>query len=195
MKLDAKQLRVTKPSEEQLTKIKRKPLWIILDNVLDTYNIGAIFRLADAVAAQEVILCGGSEAPPSSRIHKSAVGTEEWVPWRYCDSAKEALERLKNQDPRFKIIAVEQDKRAILLPDLFSQTSPLAPLLISGEGNKRGEVAMAVVVGHETEGVSKEVLDMADVIVEIPMWGVNKSLNVIVSLGIVLYKILESGEG
>ena len=76
MKLNAKQLRVTKPSEKELARIERKPIYIVLDNVLDTYNIGSIFRLADAVAAREIILCGGSETPPSSRIHKAAGGTE-----------------------------------------------------------------------------------------------------------------------
>jgi 23S rRNA (guanosine2251-2'-O)-methyltransferase len=178
MKLNAKQLRVTKPTDEELVKIERKPLWIILDNVLDTYNIGGIFRLAEAVTASGVILCGGSETPPSSRIHKAAVGTEEWVPWQYFPSAKEALERLKIQDSRFKIIAVEQDTRSIPISK--------AKFLISNDQ------PVVLVVGHETEGVSKEVLDMADTIVEIPMWGVNKSLNVIVSTAIAVYKILEN---
>jgi tRNA G18 (ribose-2'-O)-methylase SpoU len=177
MKLDAKQLRVTKPEKEDMEKIERKPIWIVLDNVLDTYNIGSIFRLADAVAAQEVILCGGSETPPSSRIHKAAVGTEEWVKWQYASTAVDAIAKLKAQNSKLKVIAVEQNERAILLRELTSNIQHLE--------------SMAVVVGHETEGVSKEVLDMADVIVEIPMWGVNKSLNVVVSTGIVLYKLLE----
>src|SRR3989344_3580281 len=118
MKLNAKQLRVTRPTEEELAKIQRKPIYLVLDNVLDTYNIGSIFRLADAVAAKEVILCGGTERPPSSRIHKAAVGTETWVPWRYETSAQIALERLKIQDSKLKIIAVEQDQRAVNLSDL-----------------------------------------------------------------------------
>ncbi len=178
MKLNAKQLRITKPSDEELAKIERKPIYVVLDNVLDTYNIGSIFRLADAVAAKEVILCGGSETPPSSRIHKAAVGTEEWVPWRYAPKASEEIKRLR--DEGVKIIAVEQDLRSMPL------TSPSVPLLTSGEGSP-----MAIVVGHETEGVSKEVLEMADVIVEIPMFGINKSLNVHVSAAVVLYKILD----
>lgn len=119
MKLNAKQLRVTRPSPGQLAKIKRKPLYIVLDNVLDTYNIGSIFRLADAVAAKEVILCGGSETPPSSRIHKAAVGTETWVPWRYSATAVEAIARVKEQESRrVKVIAVEQDPRAISLQQM-----------------------------------------------------------------------------
>ncbi len=167
-------MRVTRPSEEELAKIKRKPIYIVLDNVMDTYNIGSIFRLADATAAREVILCGGSECPPSSRIHKAAVGTETWVPWRYAPKVGEVIKRLRGEG--VKIIAVEQDPRATLIFDIqYSRFN-------------RGPVA--IVVGHETEGVSKEVLDMADVIVEIPMWGVNKSLNVVVSAAVVLYKLV-----
>jgi tRNA G18 (ribose-2'-O)-methylase SpoU len=181
MKLGAKQLRIKKPTDKQRSGIERKRMWIVLDNVMDTYNIGAIFRLADAVAVQEVILCAGTETPPSSRIHKAAVGTESWVAWRYFQSALEGLLNLKAKMPNLKIVVVEQDARAL---DLFKLQYRIP-----------GDQPIAVVVGHETEGVSREVRDLADVIVEIPMWGVNKSLNVMVSLGIVLYKILENWEG
>lgn len=174
MKLGAKELRITKPTKEQWETIERKPIYIVLDNVLDTYNIGSIFRLADAVAAREIILCGGTETPPNSRVHKAAVGTEEWVPWRYTLKTQDVLKSLKAQIPSLKIIAVEQDPRAIAL----------------GRLSDFGGQPMALVVGHETEGISRQVLEIADVIVEIPMWGVNKSLNVVVSTGIVLYKVL-----
>ena len=180
MKLGAKELRVKKPTDKERAKIERKRIWIVLDNVMDTYNIGAIFRLADAVAAREVILCAGTEIPPSSRIHKAAVGTESWVAWRYFGSALEGLQDLKAKNPDIKVVVAEQDERAI---SIFN-----SKFLISNDQ------PIALVVGHETEGVSEEVRNLADVIVEIPMWGVNKSLNVMVSLGIVLYKILENRE-
>jgi 23S rRNA (guanosine2251-2'-O)-methyltransferase len=176
MKLNAKQLRVTKPVEGQMGDIKRNRVWIVLDNVMDTYNIGSIFRLADGVAAQEMVLCGGTERPPSSRIHKAAVGTEEWVPWRYFEKTTEAIDQLRKQNPGIKIIAVEQDERAIsIYNDQFTLYK---------------DKPVALVVGHETDGVSREVLGKCDTIVEIPMWGVNKSLNVVVSTGIALYRIL-----
>jgi tRNA G18 (ribose-2'-O)-methylase SpoU len=167
---------VSKPTDEEKKVIIRRPVWIVLDNVMDTYNIGGLFRLADAVGAREVLLCQGSETPPSSRIHKSAVGTESWVAWRYFDSALEALIHLKSQYPNLKIIVVEQDKKAVKLSDLNFRVP--------------GDQPLAIVVGHETEGVSKEARNLADIIVEIPMWGINKSLNVIVSAAIVLYKLL-----
>jgi tRNA G18 (ribose-2'-O)-methylase SpoU len=173
MKLNAKQLRVTLPTEEQLSKIKRRPIYIVLDNVLDTYNVGSIFRLADAVAAQEVVLCGQTETPPNSRIHKAAVGTEEWVQWQYFTDARTAITKLKLQMTNLKVIVVEQSPRSISLSQLSISNQPLA-----------------IVVGHETDGISKEVLDLADQIVEIPMFGVNKSLNVHVAASIVLYKLI-----
>ncbi len=176
MKLNAKQLRITRPSKEDLARIERKPIYIVLDNVLDTYNIGSIFRLADAVAARELILCGGTEMPPSSRIHKAAVGTETWVKWRYEKTAEEAIKRLRDEGVR--IIAVEQDQRSASIFNFQFSIFKNQPV--------------AIVVGHETEGVSKEVLGMADVVVEIPMWGVNKSLNVHVSAAIVAYEILRA---
>ena len=184
MKLNAKQLRVRRPTQGELRKIERKPIYLVLDDVLDTYNIGSLLRLADAVAAKGVILCGQTERPPSSRIHKAAVGTEEWVPWQYFADAKSAISSLKSQIPNLKTIAVEQDPRAVSLFSL--NTSPPTPLLNLGEGSN-----IVLVVGHETEGVSKEVLDMADVIVEIPMYGINKSLNVHVAAAVVVYKLLE----
>lgn len=174
LKLNAKELRTTPVDEKAAKAMKKNPVTIILDNVLDTYNVGSIFRLADAIVAEKVILCGETLTPPNSRIKKASINTTGWVEWEYVKTAKEAVQRIKYQVPGIKIIAVEQDKRS----KQFNKVDYQFPL--------------AVVVGHESNGVSKEVLDMADMIVELPMWGVNKSLNVMVSLGIVLYEIMKS---
>lgn len=187
MKLNARELRkTTSPDTEGVKKIKRNPIIIICDNVLDTYNVGALFRLADAVAAQKVYLCGGTETPPNSKIKKASVNTWAWVEWEYTATALEAVAkcqtRLDSRDgvdarrvsnDKYQIIAVEQDKRSVP----FDQATYQSPV--------------AIVVGNETNGVSKEVLDIADTIVELPMWGINTSLNVMVSCGIVLYKAME----
>lgn len=162
------------PDPEAARSIRKQPVIIILDNVLDTYNVGSIFRLADAVAAERVILCGETLTPPNSRIKKASINTTGWVNWEYAKSARGAIEELKAKDPKIHIIAVEQDPRSKPY-DGVSYEFPLA-----------------IVVGNETTGVSKEVLDAADMIVELPMWGVNKSLNVMVSLGIVLYEVMEA---
>lgn len=180
MKLGAKELRVSEPTKADLAKIKRRNIYIICDNVLDTYNIGSIFRLADAVAAREVILCGQTTTPPYHRITKAAVGTEKWVPWQYAKSAAEAIAKVKSEKSKCKVIAIEQHPKAID----YRKVSYQLP------GTR--DQALVFVVGHETEGVSKEVLKFADQILEIPMLGVNRSLNVMVSLAIVLYRALNS---
>ena len=174
MKLNARQLRTTLPDPGARAAIAKNPITIILDNVLDTYNVGSIFRLADAVAAEKVILCGETLTPPNSRIKKASINTWGWVDWQYLPTASEAIAQCKAKSATCKVIAVEQDERS----KPFYQVTYDFPL--------------AIVVGHETHGVSKEALDMADAIVELPMWGINKSLNVMVSLGIVLYKIMEN---
>ncbi len=172
IKLDAGELRLSKGDPEIAKRIKRNPVYIVLDNVLDTYNVGAVFRLADAVAAEKVFLCGGTETPPNSRIKKASINTTEWVAWSYAATAVEALQELKTQNSKLKIVAVEQSEKSVPYTSI-DYTFP-----------------MALVVGHETDGVSKEVLDMADYIAEIPMWGINKSLNVMVSLGIALFEVM-----
>lgn len=172
IKLGAKELRITGSTLEEKAQIKKNPVYIILDNVMDTYNIGAIFRLADAVAAEKVYLCGQTETPPNSRIKKASINTTEWVEWEYFESAVKAIEELRGIVPDITIYAVEQDKNSRPY-DSIDYSFPLA-----------------LVIGHESDGVSKESLDIADQIVEIPMWGVNKSLNVMVSLGIVLFRAM-----
>ena len=173
VKLGAAELRTTTSSEEELKKIKKNPIYIVLDNVMDTYNIGSIFRLADAVSAEKVILCGETETPPHTRIKKASINTTEWVLWEYAKTAKEAINNLQLTINNLRVIAIEQSSKSVQY-DKADYGFPLA-----------------LVLGHETIGVSKEVLDIADQIVEIPMWGVNKSLNVMVSLGIVLYEAMK----
>lgn len=171
MKLGSKELRDSEPTKEELAKIKRQPIYIVLDEVLDTYNIGSLFRLADAVAATKMYLCGNMEFPPSSRIHKAAVGTENWTPWEKRDSTLEVVTELKSLG--VFTIAVEQDKRAVPPKEL------------------RPHTAVAIVLGHESFGVKNEVLDAVDQIVELPMLGVNKSFNVWGSGAVVAYKLVE----
>ena len=175
VKLNAKQLRKGAGYRLQVT-VKRNEIYIVLDNVLDTYNIGSIFRLADAVGAKKVYLCGQTEIPPNHRIKKASINTTEWVEWEYAETAVSAVKSLKLKVKSLQIIAIEQSTKSIQY-DSFDYKLPIC-----------------LVVGHETNGVSKEVLDAADGIVEIPMFGVNKSLNVMVSLGIVLYKVIEKAK-
>lgn len=192
LKLNSKQLRAvdvdTVSSEAQ--SIIRNPLVFILENIYDTYNIGGLFRLADALAASKVYLCGDTATPPNHRIHKASCGTYKVVPWEYCTTAKEALEKHKSNDLSSThnlkpynltnlepcIIAIEQSPTSIP----YTALKPSFPL--------------ALVVGNETTGVTPETLALCDKTVEIPMWGINKSLNVIASAAIVSYHLISQRE-
>ncbi len=171
MKLNARELRKLKIKSEKL-KVKKNDIYIILDNVLDTYNIGSIFRLADAVAVKKVYLCGDTEIPPNHRIKKASINTTEVVDWAYQKTALDSINDLRLTIDDIQILAIEQAAKSVPY-DKFEYKMPIC-----------------LVVGHESNGVSKEVLEVVDGIAEIPMFGVNKSLNVMVSLGIVLYRVI-----
>ena len=174
-KLGAEDLRVIIPTKEQLENIKksRQEIYIVLDNVLDTYNIESVFRLADAVGAKKVYLCEESETPPNHRIKKASIGTWQWVEWEYVATAVDAINSLRSKIKSLRVIGIELDKKAID----YTKADYSLPI--------------ALVVGHESDGIKPEVLELCDEIVQLPQLGINKSLNVMVSLGIVLYEVLE----
>jgi tRNA G18 (ribose-2'-O)-methylase SpoU len=174
IKLKAAQLRTSEPTKDELAKIKRREIYFILDSILDTYNTGGIFRLADALGVKKIYLCGVTETPPNTRIKKASINTTEWVKWEYSETAVSAIENLKLRIKNLQVVAVEQDKKSVPYTEIDYK------------------LPIAFVVGNETEGCSKETLKACDKIAEIPMWGVNTSLNVIISLGIVSYHATES---
>jgi len=174
LKLNAKELRTTTAGEGQKKDLKKNNIYIICDNIIDTYNVGSIFRLADAVSAKKVFLCGVTETPPNTRIKKASINTTEWVEWEYFKTTKEAIDELRRLVPQIQIVLVEQNKKSVP----FHKAAYHFPI--------------AVIVSNETTGATKEIIDFSDLIVEMPMYGVNKSLNVMVSLGIVLYQIVAS---
>lgn len=185
MKLDAKQLRTVKEIDVNLALKNRlcHPIFLILENVYDTYNIGGLFRLADAIVVEKLYLCGQMEIPPNPKIKKASIGTYKIVPWEYKTTVKEAIEeiklkvqssKLKVKSKKLNVIAVEQAEKSIP----YTKADYSTPV--------------ALIVGNETFGVLPETLELVDQIVEIPMWGINKSLNVIVSAAIVSYWVMNS---
>lgn len=169
--LNAKELRDL-PADHILDDIKRNPMYLILDDVYDTYNIGGLFRLADALAIQKLYICGNSETPPNHRIKKASIGTYKVVPWEYKETALEAIQDLKASLPQLSVVSVELDSHSVPYTSV-TYSSPVA-----------------LIVGNETHGVSQEVLDLSDTIVHIPMHGYNASMNVIVSAAIVSAHVL-----
>jgi len=169
IKLNAKQLRRTPPTKNP-QEIYQTPLVFVLDNVQDTYNIGSFFRLADALGAQKIYLCGKVVTPPNPKIHRASVGLWRWLPWEHHRETSKLILRLKKEG--WYIVAVEQDRRSTS----YLKLKPRFPV--------------ALVLGHESEGIDKKVLRLADQIVEIPLLGVNRSLNVLVAASVVAYHLL-----
>lgn len=192
MKLNAKEMRDVDETDvavaEKIKNLRRRPMYFILENIYDTYNIGGLFRLADALAIEKIYICGESEIPPNPKIKKASIGTYKVVPWEYCKTAKEAISKFRDESIKFlsqrgpfpesekisrasspRVIAIEQAANSIP----YTQADYSGPV--------------ALILGNETYGVTPETLKLADTIVEIPMWGINKSLNVIVSGAIVAY--------
>ncbi|MCQ2154084.1 MAG: RNA methyltransferase [Bacteroidales bacterium] len=145
-------------------------LAVVLDNIRSAYNVGSIFRSSDAFGVDRIVLCGISAVPPSAEIHKSALGAEDAVRWEHCDSALEAVEALKAEG--YTVVAVEQTVGSVSLADF----------------DRKSGVRYAFVFGNEVDGVAQEVVDAADLAVEIPQYGTKHSLNVAVSAGAVLWE-------
>lgn len=150
----------------------------VLDNVRSVYNVGSIFRTANAVGIEKIYLCGITPTPVDKKgnrrkdFAKVALGAEDTVAWEYVESTREELEALKKEN--FYIIAIEQDARA----------SDYKTISIEGKEN------IAFVIGAEVEGMSPEILGLCDTVAEIPMLGTKESLNVTIAFGIAIYRIL-----
>lgn len=151
-------------------KLKREmPFYVVCDNIRSLENIGSIFRTADALGINKIFLCGISGKPPNSKISKTALAAENWIPWEYHWQVWKVIEKLKKE--KFFIVALEQAKNSLS----YNKFKPRFPL--------------ALVIGNEIKGVSKPVLKRADKIISLPMFGKKESLNVAVAFGIAGYEI------
>lgn len=152
-------------------KVNKIPVIIILDNVRSMENVGSFFRTADAFRIEAIYLCGITARPPHREIHKTALGADESVDWKYFETTAEACEHLKSDG--YRIFAVEQIENSIML-DKF-----------------KAPEKSAYIFGNEVDGVDDEVLIYCEQAVEIPQEGTKHSLNVSVSGGIVMYHLFD----
>ncbi|HEY1756929.1 MAG TPA: TrmH family RNA methyltransferase [Bryobacteraceae bacterium] len=150
--------------------IDRLPVTIMLENVRSMYNVGAFFRTADACGATRLYLCGITASPPKNAISKTALGAELVVPWEYTADPPALVSRLRTEG--CEIAAIETSLHAV---DLFDW-QPRFPV--------------ALLYGHETDGLTSQVSAMADTHVRIPMLGKKHSLNVAIAGGVVLFELL-----
>ncbi|MCH5230175.1 MAG: RNA methyltransferase [Muribaculaceae bacterium] len=165
---------LTNCSVEEYREKEKLPVGVLLDNVRSMYNVGSVFRTSDAFLISEVILCGITGTPPHAEISKTALGAEESVRWHYEKDAVEAVRKMKEDG--WKICVLEQAHSSIRLQNF----QPLK------------DERYLLVAGNEVEGVSQEIVDLADIILEIDQYGVKHSLNVSVSVGIALWQLTKS---
>jgi len=171
-------------SAEAFEKAQKLPLRVVLDNVRSQHNIGAVFRTADSFLLDEIELCGICCCPPNQELHKTALGAEETVPWRYWKETLEAVHALHEEG--YTVYAVEQAFGAMTLREAATLVESRKTAALK---DKR---RIAVVFGHEVFGVQQEVIDACDGCIEIPQYGTKHSLNVSVTAGIVLYELSEA---
>ena len=160
--------RISKDDFEQADKL---PIIIVLDNVRSLSNVGAFFRTADAFRIKELFLCGITACPPHREIHKTALGADETVKWRYFGTTEAACQALKAEG--YKIFAVEQVVGSVPLQDFGFESHT------------------AYILGNEVEGVSEDALPYCDGAIELPQAGTKHSINVSVCAGIVMWKLFE----
>ncbi len=157
-------------SPDEFRAMKKLPIVVVLDNVRSAYNVGSVFRTADGFPIDAIHLCGITGFPPHKEIAKTALGSTETVSWKYTKSTLDAIAELKESG--YKIYAIEQVEGSIMLDEFLSKDIP----------------KIALVFGHEVDGVQQTVVDMCDGCIEIPQGGTKHSLNIAVSAGVVLWE-------
>lgn len=160
-----------RPSIEEFKDSDKQPIAVILDNVRSLNNVGSVFRTSDAFAISSIALCGITAQPPHREINKTALGATESVNWKYFKETLESIEYYRNKG--FTIYAVEQAEKSISLEEFKLN-----------KGDK-----IAIIMGHEVNGVSQEAIDQSDGVIEIPQDGTKHSLNISVSTGVVLWDL------
>lgn len=155
---------------DQFKEQVKTPLIVVLDNVRSLHNVGSVFRTSDAFLVEAVYLCGITSTPPQAEIHKTALGAEDTVDWKYYEDTHTAVEELKKAG--YTVYAIEQAKGSIMLPDI----------------KLNADKKYAIILGNEVKGVQQSVVDICDACIEIPQYGTKHSLNVSVTGGIIIWE-------
>ncbi len=159
---------------EEFKRSKKTPVIAVLENIRSAYNVGSVFRTADAFLLESIYLIGYTAQPPHKEIKKTALGAEDTVEWHYFADTKSAIENLKNNG--YKVFAVEQVVNSISLENLTIDN----------------DEKIAVIFGNEVSGVEQDNILLCDGCIEIPQLGMKHSLNIATAAGVVLWEIIRT---
>lgn len=165
------ELRRPKLARKEFKELQRLPIRVVLDGVRQHYNIGAIFRLCDGFLIEHVYICNTEFREKSRKFVQASRGTHRWVPWSVSSNTLETVQKIKNEG--FSIAALEQARDSIT-PEAYQSESPIC-----------------LVVGSENDGVCQEVLDISDIVFELPILGMTNSYNVSTAAAITLYGLFK----
>ncbi len=189
-------------SLDEFKEAEKLPLIVVLDDVRSLYNVGSVFRCGDAFRIEAVYLCGITACPPNAEIHKTALGGEDSVAWRYFKNTEDAVQQLHHDG--YFVYSIEQVEGATKLQNLNESIN------LSSDNNKQndgltteqsresispttyGHPHYAVILGNEVKGVKQTVVDMSDGCLEIPQFGTKHSLNVSTTAGIVMWEFCKA---
>ena len=169
-KLTHEEISCKRSTLDTLHTVKKLPVYVILNSIRSSYNVGSIFRTSDGVMIEKLFLCGYTPHPPKKEVLKTALGSQESVVWEFQKDAKEVILSLKAKG--IKICGLELTESSIPHFNLNKENFPLA-----------------LVVGNEITGVSQDLLDLCDFSIEIPQFGIKQSLNVAVAYGISIFEM------
>jgi 23S rRNA (guanosine2251-2'-O)-methyltransferase len=162
---------LNRKSVEEFRDAQKIPIIVVLENIRSAYNVGSMFRTADAFLLEAIYICGYTAFPPHKEIRKTALGADETVEWKHFKKIGDAMEELKGKG--YRVYAVEQAENSIPLQKL------------SYDGSK-----VALVFGNEVTGVEQDTIIACDGCIEIPQLGMKHSLNVSVAAGVVLWELV-----
>ena len=160
-------------SPEAYQQAEKLPVIVVLDNVRSLHNVGSVFRTSDAFLIEAIYLCGITATPPHAEIHKTALGAENTVEWKYFEHTLDAVHQLKQNN--YHLLAVEQAENSVPVDKLKLDNHPYA-----------------VIFGNEVKGIDQKIMDYCDACIEIPQFGTKHSLNISVAAGIVIWEIFRA---
>ncbi len=169
-KLAHEEIAKNRSTLETLHTVKKLPVYVVLNSIRSTYNVGSIFRTSDGAMIEKLYLCGYTPHPPKKEILKTALGSTESVRWEYIKDPKEVIFNLKKDG--IKICALELTDKSLPYYKIKSNDFPLC-----------------MIVGNEITGVSQDLIDLCDFSIEIPQYGIKQSLNVAVAYGISIFEL------